>query len=177
MTKLTLVAIAALLALAGCGAAPDYAAEHKAATDAFLAAWNSGAVDGLDAVTSKDIKRRSPGGLDTDGLGAYKKIVLGMRTSYPDLKLVVDDGHYMKDVAYFQWTFIGTNSGPGGMPPTGKSVKLMGVTRVKYQDDKVVDERVFFDTLDWNQQLGFTLTPPASAQPAAAAAAPAAKKK
>ena len=75
----------------------------------------------------------------------------------------------MKDLSFHLWTFTGTNSGPGAMPPTGKSVKLSGATRVRYQDGKIVEELVFFDVLDWQTQLGFTLTPPASG------AAPAAK--
>ena len=73
----------------------------------------------------------------------------------------------MKDMSFHLWTFAGTNTGPGATPPTGKSVKLSGATRLRFQDGKIVEELVFFDALDWQNQLGFTSMPPASAAPAA----------
>jgi len=41
------------------------------------------------------------------------------------------------------------------------------MTRIRYQDGKLIEELVYFDALDFQQKLGFTLTPPAST-PAAA---------
>ena len=83
--------------------------------------------------------------------------------------MVLDDSHFMKDMSFPLWTFTGTNTGPGEMPPTGKSVKLSGATRLRYQDGKTVEELEYFDAGDWQKQLGYTLTPPkpAAAKPAA----------
>ena len=166
-----------VLALAGCAAPPppDYAAQHKPGIDAIVAAWSAGKFDGLDATLAANYQRRSVGGLDSDGVAGFKKLVGDFRTSYPDAKVVIDESFYLKDVSFHRWTFTGTNTGPGAEPPTGKSTKVSGSTLMRYQDGKIAEENVWFDTLDWYKQLGYTVTSP-SAAAAAAASAPAKKK-
>ena len=139
---------------------PDYAAQHKPAVDAEVAAWNTGNVDGLDAVMSTSVRRVAAGFPTTETIADFKKTVTDFRTAYPDAKLVIDEIHSMDGVSVSRWTFTGTNTGPGTAPPTGKSVKVSGLTQVKYEGGKVVEEVVDFDTADWYTQLGFTMTPP-----------------
>jgi steroid delta-isomerase-like uncharacterized protein len=170
MIKQSLILAAGLLALSGCAAPapPDYAAEQQPAVDAYIAAWSGADLGGLDAVMTADVRRQSPGGLNADSLEALKKVMTDVRTAYPDARVVIDEGHHMKDVSFFLWTFTGTNTGPGAAPPTGKSVKLSGSTLMRYRDGKIAEEIVYFDVLDWQMQLGYTLTPPvAAAAPAA----------
>jgi len=57
---------------------------------------------------------------------------------------------------------------PGATPPTGKSVKITGSTLIRYRDGKIAEEIVHFDVLDWQMQLGYTLTPPATGEMPAA---------
>ncbi len=61
-------------------------------------------------------------------------------------------------------SFASPNTGPGAAPPTGKSVKLSGSTFIRYQEGKIAEEIVYFDVLDWQMQLGYTMTPPAAAE-------------
>ncbi len=152
------------LVVAGCAApkAPDYAAQYQPLADAYVAVWNDGNYDNLDAVMTADFQRSSPGGLNSDGLDAQKKVMADLRTSYPDAKVVLDENHFLKDVSFHLWTFTGTNSGPGEMAPTGKAVTIHGATLLHYRDGKIAEETVYFDVLDWQQQLGFTMNPPAS---------------
>jgi len=170
MFKQSLLAAVGLFALAGCAAPapPDYAAQHQPAVDAYIAGWNGGSLDALDGAMTADVKRQSPGGLSSDGLDALKKVMTDLRTAYPDAKVVLDENYHMQDRSFFLWTFTGTNTGPGAALPTGKSVKLSGATFVRYQDGKIAEERVYFDVLDWQMQLGYTLTPPATAEATAA---------
>ncbi len=177
-TRSPLLAIG-LLALAACAPPappeappapppPDYAAEHQPAMDALIAAWNQDNLDGLDAALVADFQRRSPAGLDSDGLAAFKQVVSDMRAGYPDMQVTLDESHFMADVSFHLWTFTGTNSGAGATPPTGKAVKLSGATLIRYRDGKIAEELVYFDLLEWQTQLGYTVTPPASeAAPAA----------
>ena len=164
MINQVLVVVAGLLALTGCAAPapPDYAAQHQPAVDAYVAAWSGADLGGLDAAMTADVKRQSPGGLSSDGLDALKKVMTDLRTSYPDTKVVLDENYHMQDRSFHLWTFTGTNTGPGAALPTGKSVKLTGATFMRYQDGKIAEERVYFDALDWQLQLGYTLTPPAT---------------
>jgi len=65
-----------------------------------------------------------------------------------------------KDRAFVRWTFTGTNTGPGDAPPSNKAVKVRGSTILEYKNGMIAFEDVYFDALDWNMQLGATLTPP-----------------
>jgi steroid delta-isomerase-like uncharacterized protein len=170
MVKQSLLLAVGLFVLAGCAAPapPDYAAQHQPAADAYVAAWSGADLGGLDAVMTADVKRQSPGGLSSDGLDALKKVVTDLRTAYPDAEVVLDENYHMQDRSFLLWTFTGTNTGPGATPPTGKSVKLSGATFIRYQDGKIAEELVYFDVLDWQTQLGYTLTPPAAAEATAA---------
>lgn len=170
MINKSFILVVGLLALAGCAAPapPDYAAQHQPAMDAYIAGWNGENLDGLDGAMTADIKRRSPGGLNSDGIAAQKQVMTDLRTAYPDTKVVLDESYHMQDRSFHLWTFTGTNTGPGAAPPTGKSVKLLGSTFIRYQDDKIAEELVYFDVLDWQLQLGYTLTPPASGEAPAA---------
>lgn len=172
MSRSTLFIAACLLTLVGCAAPapPDYAAQNQPAVDAYIAGWNTADVSGLDAAFAVDTQRHSSGGMNADGLAALKTLMTDFRTAYPDGKVVMDESHYIDGQSFHLWTFTGTNTGPGpgAMTPTGKSVKVSGSTRMRHVDGKIVDEVVYFDALDMQTQLGYTLTPPA---PAAAAAA------
>ncbi len=164
MSMKPILAIASLLALVGCAAPtpPDYAAEYQPAMDAYMAGWNEGNVDGLDAAAAVTFQRRSSGGMNADGLDAMKKVMTDLRAGYPDAHVVLDDSHYMKDMSFHLWTFTGTNTGPGATPATGKAVKLSGATRIHYEGDKIVEELVYFDAGDWYTQLGYTMVSPAA---------------
>lgn len=153
---------AAVLLLVACqpAAPPDYDAMYKPIADAEVAAWNTGDVAALDAVIAPNFKRVSAAFPTTETLDAFKKAITDLRTGYPDTKLAIDETHSTKDVSVSRWTFTGTNTGPGTAPPTGKAVKLSGLTQVKYEGGKAVEEVVYFDTADWYTQLGFTMVPP-----------------
>ena len=170
MTKRSLLVAVGLLALAACAppAPPDYAARYQPIVDAYVAGWNTGNLDGLDAVLAPNFHRRSAGGLNSDDLAGMKKAMTDFRASFPDLKVVIDEGHFLQDTSFVLWTATGTNTGPGATPPTGKSIKVSGASLGRYNDGKMVEELVYFDALDMQQQLGFTLAPPASAGPPAA---------
>ncbi len=166
MLKQSLLAAVGLFALVGCAAPapPDYTAQYRPLMDAYIAGWNEGNLDGVDAVLTSDFKRRSSGGLNADGLAAQKRVMTDLRAAYPDAKVVLDENHYMQDRSFHLWTFTGTNTGSGATPPAGKGVKLSGATFVRYQDGKIAEEIVYFDVLDWQMQLGYTLIPPATGE-------------
>lgn len=168
------VAILPALALAGlaisaCQPAtppPDHAAAQRPVVDAFLAAWNTGAVDALDEAMVPEVRRFSPGGAsDAGNLEELKQVVLDLRTAYPDMRITLDDMYSLENLAFGFWTFTGTNTGSGAMPPTGASVRISGLTMLRFAGGKITEERAFFDNADWLTQLGYTMQAPAQAQP------------
>ena len=136
----------------------DHAADYAPAITSYIKAWNTGAVDLMDGLFSPTAVRKTPRGTsDANNLQGFKDNVMAFRTAFPDMSITVDEVHYSDNMAVIRWSFSGTNTGPGEIEPTGAAVNISGLTTVKYLDNKVVEELVEFDTLDWMQQLGFTL--------------------
>ena len=77
------------------------------------------------------------------------------------MDLTIDDIYYLENTAIVRWTFRGTNTGPGPgeVEPTGNAVEVSGMTEARFVDGKVVLEDVYFDSLSWMEQLGFSLAP------------------
>jgi len=144
-------------------ATPDYAAIQQPVLDAFLVGWNTGNMDGMDAVLAPNMMRRSSGaGLEANTREEQLAVMAQLRTTYPDAKVVADETIHLPNAAVVRWTFTGTNTGPGDIPPTGKSVKISGMTLLRFADGKVSEELVYFDGGDWMTQLGYTMVPPAA---------------
>ncbi len=161
--NLTVVAAIALIAAVACQAPapppPDYAAEYGPLADAYVDAWSTGNLDQLDAVMSADVRRTAPasGPSNAGSLAELKDVMRTFRTGWPDTQVVFDEGFYMENVSFHHWTFTGTNTGEGDMPPTGVAAEVSGVTHFRYADGKIIEEHVEWDTLDFMQQLGYTL--------------------
>lgn len=164
MSRPILLIAALLLTATGCAAPtpPDYAAQYRPVVDTYIAAWNTGDVDSLDSAFVEDSKRHSSGGMTSESLADLKAMMTEFRSAYPDGQVVLDESYYLDGQSFHLWTFTGTNTGPGPgeIQPTGKSVAVSGMTRMRYRDGKISDELVYFDALDMQTQLGYTLTPP-----------------
>jgi steroid delta-isomerase-like uncharacterized protein len=139
---------------------PGGDAGQRAAVEAFIEAWNTGDMAKLDGSATENFKRTSPAGVEADSREAMKAVMTGLRDSYPDLNVTITDSRFAADRGFVNWTFTGTNTGPGDMPPTGKAVELSGYTVLHFDGDQIAHEEVYFDMLAWMTQLGATLTPP-----------------
>jgi predicted ester cyclase len=131
--------------------------------DGVIAAWNEGALGGLDAVVGAGVARRAPASLNSNAasLEEFKGRISAMRTAFPDANIAVRDVNLFGDRGFLQWTFTGTNTGPGDFPPTGKSVEVSGASLVRFEDGKLIEELVFFDASEMLSQLGLIQMPEA----------------
>jgi predicted ester cyclase len=99
---------------------------------------NTGNVDRLAEFISPDYRERGDKTGQSSGLEGAKRHVLGVRQTYPDLHVTVD-----QQIAEGEWvvtriTARGTHSGAWlGIAPTGKKVEITGVNI-----DRVVDGRI-----------------------------------
>jgi predicted ester cyclase len=91
------------------------------------------------------------GGAPAVGRNAIADVARGFMTAFPDLRLLMDDLVIRCDRAEYHWTFIGTNTGPGG---TGHRVGFSGFEVWKIGDDGLVAEsQGHFDSADYERQL------------------------
>tara|TARA_R110000868_G_scaffold1389_9_gene10734 strand:+ start:7472 stop:8347 length:876 start_codon:yes stop_codon:yes gene_type:complete len=81
-------------------------------------------------------------------------------TGFSNIEFTIVDVFGQGDKIVKHWNFKGTNSGEFfGMPATGKSVNVDGVTLVKMKDGKIAQEQDFMDNMIFMQQLGVLSSP------------------
>jgi len=144
----------------GCQEQTDYSKELKPLVDKYSEAWQTGNVDGLEAIFDPNFVRHADKGSSANGLENLKKVIAAFKAAYPDLKLVFSEEFYAENQYAGHWSFTGTNTGPGEIPPTGKSVSQWGVNIIHFKDGKIVEEWDGFDNVPLLEQLGFTVMPP-----------------
>lgn len=85
------------------------------------------------------------------GRSAIGEIARGFMTAFPDLELTMDDLLVKDDRAFYHWTFVGTNIGPGG---TGHRVRFSGFEEWKIGADGLIAEsQGHFDEALYQRQL------------------------
>ncbi len=98
---------------------------------------------------------------DWVGIEAFEGFVTMNRTAFPDFKVTMDEFFVKGDMMTSRWTVTGTQTGPlPGLPPTGKTLQISGLSMYRIANGKFAEEWLYFNMLDFYQQLGFTLTPP-----------------
>lgn len=94
------------------------------------------------------------------GIDAFKDYYSNFVTGFSDVKFTIVDVFGQGDKLVKHWNFKGTNTGIFfGMPATGKTVDVDGVTLVKMKDGKIAQEQDFMDNMVFLQQLGIASSP------------------
>jgi steroid delta-isomerase-like uncharacterized protein len=83
-----------------------------------------------------------------------------IRDAFPDGEIVVEDAIAVDDKVAVRWSGTMTHSGAGlGVPPTGKSVKITGMTIAKIVNGKIVEGWDSWDRLGMLEQIGVYRAP------------------
>jgi steroid delta-isomerase-like uncharacterized protein len=129
----------------------------------YTRARDTGHLDLLDSIYSPEVAVHDDGyPTDICGLDELKALYSRSHTAMPDLSIKMDEMYINGDRIIWVWTFSGTNTGPfGDFPATGKSVNVSGAAIDRIENNMIVEEWVYWNTLDFYSQLGFTLQPPA----------------
>jgi steroid delta-isomerase-like uncharacterized protein len=135
-------------------------AKLKPVVDSYVQAWNTGNLDSLDGIIDPQFARYVRTTIVEKGLDSLKNAITVTRTEFPDFKVTVEEELYVEDHATVRWTITGTDTGPGSIPPTGKSFKVGGMSLFRFANGKIAEERTEYDNLQLLQQIGFRLMPP-----------------
>jgi predicted ester cyclase len=85
------------------------------------------------------------------GCRAITEVAQGFMSAFPDMELLMDDVLVQGERAVYHWTFIGTNTGPGG---TGHRVRFSGFEVWKIGEDGLIAEsQGHFDNDAYQRQL------------------------
>jgi predicted ester cyclase len=89
------------------------------------------------------------------GPDGFKENISTYRAAYSDARITVDDQIAEGDKVATRWTGRGLHDGDlMGVAPTGKQVKVSGLTLSRLENGKVIEEYTNWDTFGMMQQLG-----------------------
>ncbi len=117
---------------------------------------NRGTVSGADEAFAANCIIHMAGAPDPNlSVPAFKELVSGLLTAFPDLQLSVDDQIVSGDKVATRWTAVGTHTGPlGDSEPTGNRVKFEGLILDKVADGQVIERWEQWDQMGMLQQIG-----------------------
>ena len=131
--------------------------------DEGTAAFNAHDLNRFADVLAADVSWSAPGagGRGRDSCLAFYGSWL---RAFPDAGVTVHDVHLLEDLVVERGTFSGRHGGdlatPGGeIPPTGRTVAVDYVNRIRIRDGQHVALDLMFDRLQLLEQLGLMPAP------------------
>ena len=119
----------------------------------YTAAWNSNDPDKVASFFAEHGSLKVNDAEAAIGRAAIADTVRGFMTAFPDMQLIMDDLREKANRVEYHWTFVGTNSGPGG---TGNAVRFSGYEDWQFAADGLVEESLgHFDAREYEHQLQF----------------------
>ena len=91
----------------------------------------------------------------SDGEGAVRDLLEELLTAFPDFHVEVETFHHSDDALILEGRVTGTHNGPfAGIPPTGRRVEYAGAAFFLFEEDRLLCERLYFDSATILQQIG-----------------------
>jgi steroid delta-isomerase-like uncharacterized protein len=99
------------------------------------------------------------------GMSGLKSLITSLRSAFPDLEAAVEEQIAEGDKVVTRVTMRGTQRGEfQGMPATGKSFTIPGVSIWEVRGNLLIQEWVSWDALGMMQQLGAIPAPEVAAR-------------
>ena len=90
-----------------------------------------------------------------DGTEEVARYYAASRAAFPDQRNEVRAVHHADDAVIVEFDLLGTHQGPlRGVPPTGRQFRCRMVALFFFAGDRIVCERVYFDSATILRQLG-----------------------
>jgi steroid delta-isomerase-like uncharacterized protein len=124
--------------------------------DLLTELWNTGNLELLPQIFGEEAERNDPNfPQPLRGREQIGRSIREVHASFPDFELQIKHRICESDQVATEWTCSGTHTGVfQGIPPTGKRVTIIGISLNRIRDNKIVEERAYFDRLALLQQLG-----------------------
>ena len=95
-----------------------------------------------------------------DGAAAVRRYFAETRRAFPDQRNELIALHHSTDAVIAEFDLLGTHLGPlRGLPPTGRSFRCRMAAFFLFEKDRLVCERVYFDSATILRQLGVAHDP------------------
>ena len=117
--------------------------------------WNRGNFTVVNQLVALDYAGHSPTAGETRGRHGYIAFYQALRSSFPDIEFTVEDLIAEGDRVVSRWRAHGTNLGEyRGLPPTGRSGSVAGVSIFRVTKGSVVECWTHADDLTLLQLVG-----------------------
>lgn len=119
--------------------------------DGYTAAWGSQDAASVASFYSPDGSLAVNDTPPAVGRRAIAEVAQGFMTAFPDMTVLMDELAEEGGSAVYRWTFVGTNTGPGG---TGKRVRFSGFEEWRIGADGLIAESLgHFDSAEYQRQI------------------------
>lgn len=159
--KIFLLCVTLSLLLPKCYSPTDYEVKWLPLFYEYVKYWNTGDFHNVEDILHPEFEiRMTPKYESEKGIYMFKEHVTKWRTAYPDFHLEVKEIFFTEKEAAGIWEITATNTGEGSHPPTGKKVKVTGMSILHLKEGKIKDEWIASNNDYWLTQLGFELKSP-----------------
>ena len=126
-----------------------------------LVAFNNRDMDLIKQIHTEDVRVYNPDGTVTEGMDPHHADEL--QFLFDTFDFVVTDhivgfghGEWTAGISICEGKWSKPLTQPDGtaLEPTGKKVRIKIATIAKWKDQRIVEEYLFWDTGDWNRQIG-----------------------
>ncbi|HWZ84182.1 MAG TPA: ester cyclase [Terriglobales bacterium] len=137
----------------------------------FQEVWNEGKTQSIHDLLSPNAvaKGQSVDHADLHGPAEFVRFVESIRATFSDMKITVEDVFGTADKVVLRWSGKMTHRGDGlGVPATGKTIQITGITIARIENGKIVEGWDNWDQLGMFEQIGAYAPPGAATLPKSA---------
>ena len=123
----------------------------------FQEVWNEGRTETVYELFAPDAIAHGQESAEAElrGPKEFEAFVRKIRGAFSKIQLTVDDVFATGDKGVLRWSGVMTHTGDAlGMPASGRTIRLRGITMVRFADGKVVEGWDNWDQLGMMQQIG-----------------------
>lgn len=123
----------------------------------FQEVWNEGRIETVYELLSPDAVAHGQESAEGElhGPEEFAAFVRKIRGAFSDIQLRVEDVFATGDRGVLRWSGVMTHAGDAmGMPASGRTIRLRGITLVRFAGGKIVEGWDNWDQLGMLQQIG-----------------------
>ncbi len=128
----------------------------------FQEVWNERRIETVHQLFSADGIAHGQEGAEAEihGPKEFEAFVRKIHGAFSDMHLTVEDVFATDDKGVLRWSAVMKHTGDAlGIPASGRTVRLRGVTMVRFANGKIVEGWDNWDQLGMLQQIGALNTP------------------
>lgn len=124
----------------------------RSLAEAYTSAWCSQEPERVAAHYEENGSLTVNDGAPAVGRAAIAGVARGFMSDFPDMQVLMDELVFDGEEIRYNWTLIGTNTGPGG---TGRAVRISGFEAWQISEDGLIlRSQGHFDSKEYGRQLG-----------------------